>query len=92
MCFERRKNMTLVPFKKSEIENIKVERPRLNSIGDMLLRFIESGQECVEVIDHDYKDAVSLRSTVASAIRYYGFLDISVKMRGDRVFLIKEEY
>ena len=83
--------MTLVPFNKSEIEDIKVERPKFNVIGDLLIRFIESGHECVEVIDHDYKDAFSLRSSVASSIAYYGFLDISVRMRGNRVFLIKEQ-
>ena len=83
--------MTLVPFNKSEIENIKIERPKFNVIGEVLIRFIESGNECVEVIDHDYKDAVSLRSSLAGSIAYYGFLDISVRMRGNRVFLIKEQ-
>ena len=82
--------MTLVPFNKYEIDDIEVRQERY-PISDELVRFIEGSDECVEIKDYQHHSPESCRSSFARLIMFMGIENITVRMRGGRVFLIKEQ-
>ena len=83
--------MTLVPFNKNDIDDIEVKAPRIEKITDMLISFITSDHECVEVTDYPYNGAMACRSAIGTTITRCGLIDITVRQRGHRIFLIKEQ-
>lgn len=76
------------------IKPIKMEdiptnyRQQKNRIADVV-EFIESGLSCVEVFSDTTKNASSLYASLYQTIRRHNF-PVSVILRGERVFLIKE--
>lgn len=83
--------MTLVPFNRHEIDSIEDKRPKNEDVTNVLIEFIASDHDCVEVLEYRYADAFSCRSALHSRIRDLGLLSVTVRMRGRRVFLIKEQ-
>ena len=83
--------MTLVPFNRHEIDSIEDKRPKNEDVTNMLIEFITSDHDCVEVLEYRYQDAFTCRASLHSTIRKLGLLSVTVRMRGRRVFLIKEQ-
>ena len=83
--------MTLVPFNKSDIDKIEVKIERKIKLVDTILSFITSEHDCVEITDYPYGDAMACRSAFGMTIKRLGLLGVKVRMKGYRVFLIKEQ-
>ena len=83
--------MTLVPFNKNEIDDIEVDCAKRVSIIKTLIAFIEADHDCVEILNHTYMNAQTCRSAFAVTIKKCGLINIKVRLKGNRVFLIKEQ-
>ena len=82
--------MTLVPFNKYEIDDIKVKQ-RHYPMSDILTQFIDGPHECVEIKDYPHHSPECCRSSFARLVMFLGIKNIVVRMRGDRIFLIKKQ-
>ena len=83
--------MTLVPFNKNDIEDLKTRNPKREHPIDLLVDFIKRDYECVEVLNYTYSNSQSCRSALATTIKRCGLVGIKVVKRGTRIFLIKEQ-
>ena len=83
--------MTLVPFNKNDIDRIEVDRRDNEKVKDMLIEFVTSDNDCVEVTDHRYPNALTCRSSIACTIKHLGLRGVKARTRAGRVFLIKEQ-
>lgn len=81
--------MTLVPFNKYDIDHIPTKQQHFE-IGKVIINFIGGPHDCVEVVDYPHASAESCRSSIASSMHFMGIVGVKVRMRGRRVFLIKE--
>jgi hypothetical protein len=83
------KNMTLVPFNKYEIDDIKTKQGK-HKTSKILMQFVDGPNDCVEVKDYPHHSPECCRSSFAKLISYLGIKNVIVRQRGNRVFLIKE--
>lgn len=77
--------MRLVPADQNEF-NLK--RRKYDNFN-LLTEFAESELKCVEVVEFRHKNAHVCQTSLHSAIKHYRMDNIKVKMRGDRIFLVK---
>ena len=81
--------MTLVPFNKYDIDDIPVKQKQHN-LTKLLMTFMDGPNECVEVKDYPHHSPECCRSSFARLITFLGIENVRVRMRGNRIFLIKE--
>ena len=81
--------MTLVPFNKNDIDKLTIQKVKKEDVINTLISFIEMDENCVEVTNHAYANALSCQTSIVNSIKYLGLLSIKVIRRGERVFLIK---
>ena len=55
----------------------------------VLMEFVESNHECVELVDYPQKNAHSCTSSFIGSIRRFNLNSVKVLQRGNKVFLIK---
>lgn len=77
--------MKLVPYDRNEL----VKNYRNTKNQKIFEEFIESGLDCVEIVDHGHSNAKCAQSCLTTSAKRFGF-NIRVIVRGERVFLIKE--
>lgn len=79
--------MKLIPVDINEINAIY--KPTKNY--QLLMEFHESDLECVEIVDFTNKNVKSFQTILITAAKRYGLHSIKVCIRGDRIFLIKDQ-
>lgn len=81
--------MKMVPYNRKEIPAAQHYKSTKNL--KVLEEFMNSGADCVQLVDHGYANAKSCYSALrVSAIRF-GFAGVQVIIRGEDVFLAKKE-
>lgn len=80
--------MQIIPRNKEELK--EAVRPYTDN-HKILTDFLNSNYYCVELKGYTHRDAISCQSSMCASIRYYRMAGVRVRIRGDRVFLVKEE-
>lgn len=76
--------MKLQPY---DINKVRMIKKATKNYG-ILKEFVDSDFDCVEVVDHRYKNIRSARGTLAKSAKVYGFNIRFVEEKG-RLFMIK---
>lgn len=78
--------MKLVPV---ERESVLAMRKNADIYG-LLMEFINSNYDCVEVCGYTHKSATICMNSLYTGIKRYNLNGVSVSRRKDRVFLIRK--
>ena len=81
-------------FSREEIENIFPVGSKRKGRGSsrIINDFLDSGKYAVEITEHDYCNAQSCASSLKASINRMRVEDkVRIRMKGDRVFLVREE-
>lgn len=78
--------MQLVPYDKAKLGTIKYRRTKNQAI---LEEFVNSGVECVEIVNFPYRSAKYGQASLMKTVERLGYR-VLVTTRKDRLFLIKE--
>ncbi len=82
--------MKLTPYNINDIPGRKLAYRKTKNL-EILEEFINSGVKCCEVENFTQASAAICCSTLKASAKRYGFNQITVTFRGERVFLILED-
>lgn len=78
--------MKLQPY---DIDKVRMIKRHTKNYG-ILQEFVNSGLDCVEVVNHHYSNVASARGTLQRSAKRYGFNIRFIQEKG-RLFMIKPE-
>ena len=80
--------MKLVPYDKAKLGYVSYGASKNFAL---LKEFMDSDLDCVEVEGYPHKDAASCQSSLYGSMKNFGFNNIKIVARGDRVFLVRKD-
>lgn len=81
--------MKIIPRNVNEIPKTEWIGFKPTSNYTLLTEFVESGHECVELVDYHYSDSKSAQNTLTMSARRFNIGSVKVIVRKERVFLVK---
>lgn len=77
------------------MEMIPTDRPKVNDQKrtrnrDILEEFVNSGEDCVLLKDCKHKSAASFQASLLNSIRYFDIKNVSVVVRGEKIYLLRK--
>lgn len=84
--------MKMIPIDVNDIPEIGSLYYKQTKNHKLLTDFLESGLDCVELVDHDYNSANSAYTSLTRSMQRFGIHGIRIIVRKDRVFLVRDHY
>ena len=82
------KEKTIMHFVACKIDEARGNRSKNSDIRKLLMKIIDSGEECVEIKDYTHKNTNSCYTALRARIVKDRLKQLEVVTRGDRVFVI----
>lgn len=79
--------MKLVPTNREKLGHLY----KMSKNQKILQEFIDSGEDCVELIDHGHASARNCQTCLCASRRKFGFDNVGIAMRGDKIYLYRKD-